>query len=81
VVRSLVEDALRIFRKAGVEQVTCWMISRHPYNGILRRYGFYDSRSNVGFRYRTLALDRSELVFLEDPRARIHVTHGDSDWV
>jgi ribosomal protein S18 acetylase RimI-like enzyme len=81
VVRSLVEDALRIFRKAGVELVTCWMISRHPYNGILRRYGFFDSRRNVGCRYRTLGLDRSELEFLEDPHARIHVTHGDSDWV
>jgi len=81
VVRTLIEDVLRIFREAGVDLVTCWMISRHPYNRILRRYGFYDAKRNVGCRYRALRLDRSELEFLEDPRARIHLMHGDSDWV
>ena len=81
VVRSLLEDALHHFRGASVELVTCWMVSRHPFNGILRRYGFFDSRRSVGCRYRTLSLDRSELELLEDPRARIHLTHGDSDWV
>ena len=81
VVRSLIEDALRIFRGAGVEQVTCWMISRHPYNGILRRYGFFDSRVDVGFKYEPTRLPASELQFLDDPRARIHLSHGDSDWI
>ena len=81
VVRSLVEDALRIFSEAGIELVTCWVISRHPYNGILRRYGFVDSRRDVGFRYQPVSLDESELEFLADPRARIHLTHGDSDWI
>jgi GNAT superfamily N-acetyltransferase len=81
VVRSLLEDALRLFRASGVEQVTCWMILRHPYNAILRRYGFFDSRKDIGCRYRTLSLDRSELEFLRDGGARIHVTQGDSDWV
>jgi hypothetical protein len=81
VVRSLVEDALRHFREAGVEQVTCWMVSRHPYNGILRRYGFLDSGKDVGFGCREVSLDRSDLDFLEDLRARIHLTHGDTDWI
>jgi hypothetical protein len=81
VVRSLIEDALCIFREAGVELVTCWMISRHPYNGVLRRYGFFDSRRDVGFRYRAMHLEESEVEFLDDPRARIHLTAGDSDWV
>jgi len=81
VVRSLIEDALRIFREAGVEQATCWMISRHPYNAILRRYGFIDSRGDVGFKYEPATLPASELEFLDDSHARIHLTHGDSDWV
>jgi hypothetical protein len=81
VVRSLVEDALGCFREAGVERVTCWMISRHPYNGILRRYGFIDSRMDVGFRYRVTNPDEGELDCLADPRARIHLTHGDTDWI
>ena len=81
VVRSLVEDALHLFREAGVERVTCWMISRHPYNGILRRYGFIDSRRDVGFGYQPVSLDDRDLEFLDDPRARIHLTHGDTDWI
>ena len=81
VVRTLIEDALRIFRAAGVDRVTCWMITRHPYNGILRRYGFLDSRTDVGFGYNPVDLTASELEFLKDPWARIHLTHGDSDWV
>ena len=81
VVRSLVEDALHLFRESDVELVTCWMISRHPYNPILRRYGFIDTRRDVGFRYRAVSLDESELEFLADEGARIHLMHGDSDWV
>jgi len=81
VVRSLVEDARHRFRRAGVEQITCWMISRHPYNGVLRRYGFIDSKKDVGFRYRVVSLDKSELGFLSDARARVHLTHGDTDWI
>jgi hypothetical protein len=81
VVRSLIEDARHLFREAGVERVTCWMISRHPYNGILRRYGFIDSGRDVGFRCRPVSLDKSELEFLADAGARVHLTHGDSDWL
>jgi len=81
VVRSLVEDALRHFREAGVEQVTCWMISRHPYNGILRRYGFLVSRRETGFSCYAYHPERLDLGFLVDPCARIHLTHGDSDWI
>ncbi len=81
VVRSLVEDALRIFREAGVELVNCWMISRHPYNRVLRKYGFIDTRKDVGFKCRPVSLDESELEFLSDEGSRIHLTHGDTDWV
>ena len=57
------------------------MISRHPYNGILRRYGFVDSKRDAGFSYRETNLDESELEFLADPGARLHLTHGDTDWI
>ena len=81
VVRSLIEDALQLFRQASAERVTCWMITRHPYNGVLRRYGFIDSRRDVGFKCRPVSLDKSELEFLADAGARVHLTHGDSDWL
>jgi hypothetical protein len=81
VVRSLIEDALGLLREASVELVTCWMVSRHPYNGILRRYGFIDSRRDVGFGYEPTGPDCPDLEFLDDPRSRIHLTHGDTDWI
>jgi len=81
VVRSLIEDALRLLGEAGVERVTCWMISRHPYNGILRRYGFINSTRDPGFSCRTNDPDSTVLEFLDDPNARIHLTLGDSDWI
>jgi hypothetical protein len=81
VVRSLIEDARRLFREASVELVSCWMVSRHPYNGILRRYGFVDTRMDVGFMYRPLRLDGAILEFMANADGRIHLTLGDSDWV
>jgi hypothetical protein len=81
VVRSLIDDALRIFREAGVERVHCWMIARHPYNAVLRRYGFMDSGSKIGFTYMADNLDDEALAFVAEPGARIHLTHGDSDWI
>jgi hypothetical protein len=77
----LIEDALGAFRVAGAESATCWMISRHPYNRMLRKYGFVDSKRDVGFEYRAITVDRTEVEFLDDSRARIHLTHGDSDWI
>jgi hypothetical protein len=81
VVRSLIEDALRSFRQGRVERVTCWMIARHPYNHILRRYGFIDSRRDVGFVYKAVNLRPEDLDFLDEATARVHLTHGDSDWI
>jgi hypothetical protein len=81
VVRTLVEDALRCFRDARVERATCWMISRHPYNGILQRYGFIDSGGDAGFSCFPLRPDGPDVAFVGDPRAPIHLTHGDTDWI
>lgn len=81
VVRSLIEDSLELFRLARVERLFCWMIARHPYNPVLRRYGFIDSRRDVGFEYWAGHFEGCDLGFLADAGARIHLTQGDSDWI
>jgi hypothetical protein len=81
VVRSLIEDALRLLREARAEMVSCWMIARHPYNDLLRRYGFVSSRRDVGFVYKAVNLEPEALEFLEETTAQIHLMHGDSDWI
>jgi hypothetical protein len=81
VVRSLIEDTLRLFREARTEMVSCWMIAQHPYNDLLRRCGFVDSRSDLGFVYKAVTLDPKALEFLEEATARVHLMQGDSDWI
>ena len=81
VVRSLIEDALRLSREARAELVSCWIIARHPYNGLLRRYGFVDSGREIGFKYKAITLDPEALEFLEENTARVHLMQGDSDWI
>jgi hypothetical protein len=48
---------------------------------MLRRCGFVDSRKDVGFRIKPISLTESEIELVTDAKARLHLTHGDSDWV
>jgi GNAT superfamily N-acetyltransferase len=81
VVRSLIEDALRLSREARAELVSCWVVARHPYSPILRRYGFVDSRMDPRFVRKPVEEDSTLLDFLDDATTRIHLVHGDSDWI
>jgi hypothetical protein len=81
VVRSLIEDALRLSRDARAELVSCWMAERHPYHPILRRYGFLDSRIDPRFVRKPVEEGATFLDFLDDATTQIHLVHGDSDWI
>jgi len=81
VVRSLVEDALQLLREARAERVRCWMIARHPYNGLLRRYGFVDTRRDIWSVHKAIDEGSTLLDFMEEATARIHLMVGDSDWI
>jgi hypothetical protein len=81
VVRSLVEDALRILDEAGIVQARCWMPAVHPYNAVLRLYGFSLTPKQTGAAWSPHRLDANALSFLNDPHAPVHVTIGDSDHV
>jgi hypothetical protein len=81
VVRSLIEDALRLLREARAEQVRCWMIGRHPYSGLLRRHGFLDRRRDIWCVHKAFEEGSTLLDFLGEPTARVHLMLGDSDWI
>jgi hypothetical protein len=81
VVRSLVEDALRILDEAGVVRVRCWMPAVHSYNVVLRLYGFLPGPGRTGAVWSPRRLDANALSFLHEPEAPVHVTLGDSDHV
>ena len=82
VVRALLDDALRQLRARDVAAVHAWMVKNHPYMRELRRLGFVNSRHETGLTLRPQLMPQSEIEFLwNDPHARVHFTHADSDLV
>ena len=80
-VDALLADADALVRGEGVRDIHCWLPQRHPYVGTLRRHGFLDAGRDPSLRYRARTMTEEELGFLLDPDARLHITHGDSDFV
>ncbi len=81
VAHALVDDALDSLAETGAVSVMTWLPTRHPYTGVLRRWGFTSARRRVDYRYQPLSTSASELQFLRDRDARLHVMPGDSDYV
>lgn len=81
VVWTLAGDAVAFLERAGVASIRCWMAAVHPYNDILRLWGFLPTQASTGVTYGAHGLDEHALSFLSDRRAAIHLTLGDSDHI
>lgn len=81
VAARLVEVAVDGFRQREASAATCWVPLVHPYYRVLRSSGFTDPRKDGNIYYRTGTRPREELAFLANPKARLHVMHGDTDVV
>lgn len=81
VVGALVADAVEVARAAGAAGIECWLPRRHPYRRALRRQGFFDSGRDAGVQYHAVEAPAAGLRVLQDPRARVHYTIGDTDVV
>jgi hypothetical protein len=79
-VTTLVADAVAIATASGATRLDCWLPRRHPYRSALRRQGLFD-RGDAGGSYHPVELPAAELAPLEDRRARIHFTLGDTDLI
>jgi len=84
--RTLVDAAVRRAREDGVAGIECTLPQHHPYRRALRDAGFVRLRERsrvMGYKFAIANWGRIPglLDFLADPRARIHVTIGDSDMV
>ena len=66
-------------RRNGAAGVVCWLVNAHPYTPALRRHGFFNSRRDPLFTLRPSGMPAEELAFVREPRARVHLTHGDTD--
>lgn len=81
VVEMLIEDALGAFRASGLSVAECWLPARHPYRLILDRAGFVRRSRRLRMIYKAMRLPEEKLSFLEDRKAAVHFTLGDSDVV
>jgi hypothetical protein len=78
---ALIQDSVQQARDAGSFAMRGFMMRSHPHYDLLRRAGFVPVRSIVIPGYRARTMDKSELAFLDDPGARVHVMLGDSDHI
>jgi hypothetical protein len=81
VARSLIEEALAHFRRAGLAQAECLLPGRHPYRAVLDELGFVQRRGKEALAYRPAAAPEDALAFLRDRNTAIHHTAGDTDRV
>jgi hypothetical protein len=81
VVSSLVRTALADIREAGIDEVECWLASRHEYFNTLAAAGFSAIKTTKDLTYRPLRAAEQELSFLRDPQSKVHFMAGDTDLV
>ncbi|HEU0074472.1 MAG TPA: hypothetical protein VFS30_10710, partial [Dehalococcoidia bacterium] len=78
VVEELLDTGLSYLRNAGVASVHAWSASAHPYNDVLTRYGFVDSRKKLNFGWWLRpGADHNEFDFLRSPNAAVHIMEGE----
>jgi GNAT superfamily N-acetyltransferase len=65
----------------NVEEVECWLPSRHPYFDALAAAGFATVRTTQDVTYRHMRIPDEDLDFLREPSASVHFTLGDTDLV
>ena len=81
VVRSLIDDAVRLAHQNGAYQIRCWSVEGHSYLRELRRAGFANYPNVISLSYGAWSTPSSELTFLADRATRIHFQTSDTDHI
>jgi hypothetical protein len=79
VVDLLVGFSVRYFEEKGVNIVHAQIIKGHPYEKILNKHGFLDSRRNPLLDMKIITMNDDVKKFIETKPERIHYTYGESD--
>jgi hypothetical protein len=81
VLESLMAHATARLKEAGAAMVIAWCPTLHEYQPVLRRQGYLVRETRTRkLAYVTLhAAMEDELLFLQDPETRVHLTAGDVD--
>lgn len=76
---SLVADAIRFFDNNDINIVNYQVIKAHPYEGILKRHGFVDSRIKTYVFFMPLQEDNLLNKVKKIPASRVLISWGDHD--
>jgi hypothetical protein len=81
VVEGLIQEGLVHFAALGMSSVDCWMPTAHVYRPVLVQSGFTHKKRVIPLSYRYLRAPASQLEFLTNPRAKVHIMANDTDLV
>lgn len=81
VLRSLVAESIAGLQAQGACEVECWLPEHHPYWAAVSHYPFDRKRRSIDYKltFDRLAPAQFDIPFVDDPRAPLHITLGDSD--
>jgi GNAT superfamily N-acetyltransferase len=78
-VHILAEDAVRFFDDRKVNIVNYQLVKGHPYESIMKSYGFLDSRVKIHVFYLVTGIDEEIRRLESAPAGRVHFSYGDID--
>lgn len=81
VAESLLSAAVEHFRARGHRRVECWSEAHSVYRWAQDRVGFNKLRRTIGIGWRPTRVSPEAAAFLEDPKASVYITAGDTDLV
>ena len=81
VLENLLINSLEIFNDNKINVVNCLSIKNHPYESILKRHGFINSRGRVYFIIQLIDIGNEWSDFISAPPDRMHFQYGDTDWI
>jgi uncharacterized protein YfkK (UPF0435 family) len=81
VIEALVQEVIARFDLLNVNIVHAQIIKGHPYQAILKRHGFVDSRVKPYLTYRPVALGEELEKFVKASPERLNYQYGESDSV
>ena len=73
----LIEESLRRFNSKNVNAVHCLTVKDHPFEGVLKRNGFIDSREELNIFWRAFGLEREMELVKNSPPRILHFSYGD----
>jgi hypothetical protein len=81
VAESLLSDAISFFQGNNINSIRYWVVAKHPYEELFKRFGFINTRKQLRVNLHPMNNGSDWAVFMNAPANRLHFQYGDSDWI